>query len=196
MRMPLASAASYLLQCKWWWIPSVEPWNAEHLLWPLAQQAYWLPWFVVAPHIEGPEIKDWAQCYLHWIPETQIRGGSRVTTMHKVFEMMEEVQHLQEKIRKQHHSPVPRQAEAPCLLRNSVHLSSLSFHCSSDICLSLSCPPAIGELWEIKKIWLNEKTSLWTYGMCNLCFGWLCRGVWEVRIIAVWTSIFPVLGGT
>ncbi|XP_055101664.1 myotubularin-related protein 12 isoform X5 [Symphalangus syndactylus] len=80
---------------------------------------------LLLPHIEGPEIKVWAQRYLRWIPEAQILGGGQVATMSKLLEMMEEVQSLQEKIDERHHSQQAPQAEAPCLLRNSARLSSL-----------------------------------------------------------------------
>uniref|UniRef100_A0A2R8MY43 Myotubularin-related protein 12 n=1 Tax=Callithrix jacchus TaxID=9483 RepID=A0A2R8MY43_CALJA len=81
---------------------------------------------LLLPHIEGPEIKVWAQRYLRWIPEAQILGGGQVATMSKLLEMMEEVQSLQEKIDEKHHSQQEApQAEAPCLLRNSARLSSL-----------------------------------------------------------------------
>jgi myotubularin-related protein 10/11/12 len=80
---------------------------------------------LLLPHIEGPEIKVWAQRYLRWIPEAQILGGGRVATMGKLLEMMEEVQSLQEKIEARHHRQEAVHAEAPGLLRNSVRLSSL-----------------------------------------------------------------------
>uniref|UniRef100_A0A2I2YUI7 Myotubularin-related protein 12 n=1 Tax=Gorilla gorilla gorilla TaxID=9595 RepID=A0A2I2YUI7_GORGO len=80
---------------------------------------------LLLPHIEGPEIKVWAQRYLRWIPEAQILGGGQVATMSKLLEMMEEVQSLQEKIDERHHSQQAPQAEGPCLLRNSARLSSL-----------------------------------------------------------------------
>ncbi|XP_012315356.2 myotubularin-related protein 12 isoform X2 [Aotus nancymaae] len=80
---------------------------------------------LLLPHIEGPEIKVWAQRYLRWIPEAQILGGGRVATMSKLLEMMEEVQSLQEKIDERHYSQQAPQAEAPRLLRNSARLSSL-----------------------------------------------------------------------
>ncbi|KAM9253450.1 myotubularin-related protein 12 isoform 2-T2 [Dugong dugon] len=80
---------------------------------------------LLLPHIEGPEIKVWAQRYLRWIPEAQILGGGRVATLSKLLEMMEEVQILQEKIDEKHHSQVALQAEASSLLRNSARLSSL-----------------------------------------------------------------------
>ncbi|XP_058420267.1 myotubularin-related protein 12 isoform X1 [Diceros bicornis minor] len=80
---------------------------------------------LLLPHIEGPEIKVWAQRYLRWIPEAQILGGGRVATVSKLLEMMEEVQSLQEKIDKRHHSQEAPQAEAPSLLRTSARLSSL-----------------------------------------------------------------------
>ncbi|KAK2504966.1 hypothetical protein MC885_000519 [Smutsia gigantea] len=79
---------------------------------------------LLLPHIEGPEIRVWAQRYLRWIPEAQILGGGGVATMSKLLEMMEEVQSLQEKIER-HHSQEALQAEAPSLLRNSARLSSL-----------------------------------------------------------------------
>ncbi|XP_069348152.1 myotubularin-related protein 12 isoform X2 [Eulemur rufifrons] len=80
---------------------------------------------LLLPHIEGPEIRVWAQRYLRWIPEAQILGGGTVATMSKLLEMMEEVQSLQEKIDERHHSQEAPQAEPPCLLRNSARLSSL-----------------------------------------------------------------------
>ncbi|XP_044772915.1 myotubularin-related protein 12 isoform X3 [Neomonachus schauinslandi] len=80
---------------------------------------------LLLPHIEGPEIKVWAQRYLRWIPEAQILGGGRVATMSKLLEMMEEVEHLQEKIDERHHSQGALPAEAPPLLRSSARLSSL-----------------------------------------------------------------------
>ncbi|XP_047623505.1 myotubularin-related protein 12 isoform X2 [Phacochoerus africanus] len=80
---------------------------------------------LLLPHIEGPEVKVWAQRYLRWIPEAQILGGGRVATMSKLLEMLEEVQSLQEKIEERHHSQEGLQAEATSLLRNSARLSSL-----------------------------------------------------------------------
>lgn len=80
---------------------------------------------VLLPHIEGPEIKVWAQRYLRWIPEAQILGGGRVATMGKLLEMMEEVQSLQEKIEARHHRQEAVHVQAPGLLRNSARLSSL-----------------------------------------------------------------------
>uniref|UniRef100_A0A8C3VQW8 Myotubularin-related protein 12 n=1 Tax=Catagonus wagneri TaxID=51154 RepID=A0A8C3VQW8_9CETA len=80
---------------------------------------------LLLPHIEGPEVRVWAQRYLRWIPEAQILGGGRVATMSKLLEMLEEVQSLQEKIEERHHSQEARQAEPTSLLRNSARLSSL-----------------------------------------------------------------------
>nr|KAF6490313.1 myotubularin related protein 12 [Molossus molossus] len=80
---------------------------------------------LLLPHIEGPEIRVWAQRYLRWIPEAQILGGGTVATMSKLLEMMEEVQSLQEKIDERHHHQEALQGEARSLLRNSVRLSSL-----------------------------------------------------------------------
>ncbi|XP_017446321.1 myotubularin-related protein 12 isoform X1 [Rattus norvegicus] len=80
---------------------------------------------LLLPHIEGPEIKVWAQRYLRWIPEAQILGGGRVATMGKLLEMMEEVQSLQEKIEARHHRQEAIHVQAPGLLRNSARLSSL-----------------------------------------------------------------------
>ncbi|KAB0399235.1 hypothetical protein E2I00_006402 [Balaenoptera physalus] len=80
---------------------------------------------LLLPHIEGPEIKVWAQRYLRWIPEAQILGGGRVATLSKLLEMREEVQRLQEKIEERHHSQEALQAEAASLLRTSARLSSL-----------------------------------------------------------------------
>ncbi|XP_069897080.1 myotubularin-related protein 12 isoform X2 [Dipodomys merriami] len=81
---------------------------------------------LLLPHIEGPEIRVWAQRYLRWIPEAQILGGGRMAVMSRLLEMMEEIQDLQEKINERHPSQAEsRHAEASCLLRNSARLSSL-----------------------------------------------------------------------
>ncbi|XP_055278194.1 myotubularin-related protein 12 isoform X2 [Moschus berezovskii] len=80
---------------------------------------------LLLPHLEGPEIKVWAQRYLRWIPEAQILGGGGVATMSKLLEMMEEVQRLQEKIEARHHSQEAPQAEAASPQRTSGRLSSL-----------------------------------------------------------------------
>uniref|UniRef100_A0A8B9WWH1 Myotubularin-related protein 12 n=1 Tax=Bos mutus grunniens TaxID=30521 RepID=A0A8B9WWH1_BOSMU len=80
---------------------------------------------LLLPHLEGPEIKVWAQRYLRWIPEAQILGGGGVATMSKLLEMMEEVQRLQEKIEARHHSQEALQAEAASPPRTSGRLSSL-----------------------------------------------------------------------
>lgn len=80
---------------------------------------------LLLPHVEGPEIRVWAQRYLRWIPEAQILGGGTMATMSKLLEMMEEVQSLQEKIEERHHRQQALQADAPSLLRNSARLSSL-----------------------------------------------------------------------
>ncbi|XP_043456378.1 myotubularin-related protein 12 isoform X2 [Prionailurus viverrinus] len=80
---------------------------------------------LLLPHIEGPEIKVWAQRYLRWIPEAQILGGGRAATMSKLLEMMEEVERLQEKIDARPHGQGALLAEAPLLLRGSARLSAL-----------------------------------------------------------------------
>lgn len=80
---------------------------------------------LLLPHIEGPEIKVWAQRYLRWIPEAQILGGGRAATMNKLLEMMEEVERLQEKIDARPHSGGALPTEAPSLVRSSARLSSL-----------------------------------------------------------------------
>ncbi|XP_077611961.1 myotubularin-related protein 12 isoform X2 [Crocuta crocuta] len=80
---------------------------------------------LLLPHIEGPEIKVWAQRYLRWIPEAQILGGGRAATMNKLLEMMEEVERLQEKIDARPHSREAFPTEAPSLVRSSARLSSL-----------------------------------------------------------------------
>ncbi|XP_038599839.1 myotubularin-related protein 12 isoform X1 [Tachyglossus aculeatus] len=80
---------------------------------------------LLLPHLEGPEIKVWAQRYLRWIPEAQILGGGMVTTVAKVLEMMEEVQSLQKKIDEKHNSQKSLQTDIVSLLRKSTRLSSL-----------------------------------------------------------------------
>uniref|UniRef100_A0A4X2KAL1 Myotubularin-related protein 12 n=1 Tax=Vombatus ursinus TaxID=29139 RepID=A0A4X2KAL1_VOMUR len=80
---------------------------------------------LLLPHIEGPEIKVWAQRCLRWIPEAQILGGGPVATMNKVLEMMEEVQSLQKKIDEKHNSLMAPPLDALSLLRKPARLSSL-----------------------------------------------------------------------
>lgn len=80
---------------------------------------------LLLPHIEGPEIKVWAQRCLRWIPEAQILGGGPVATMNKVLEMMEEVQSLQKKIDEKHSSQMAPPLDALSLLRKPARLSSL-----------------------------------------------------------------------
>ncbi|XP_068958715.1 myotubularin-related protein 12-like [Petaurus breviceps papuanus] len=80
---------------------------------------------LLLPHIEGPEIKIWAQRCLRWIPEAQILGGGPVATMNKVLEMMEEVQSLQKKIDAKHNSQMTSPLDALSLLRKPARLSSL-----------------------------------------------------------------------
>uniref|UniRef100_A0A5F8HGW7 Myotubularin-related protein 12 n=1 Tax=Monodelphis domestica TaxID=13616 RepID=A0A5F8HGW7_MONDO len=80
---------------------------------------------LLLPHIEGPEIKVWAQRCLRWIPEAQILGGSPVAIMNKVLEMMEEVQSLQKKIDEKHNSLMAPPLDGLSLLRKPARLSSL-----------------------------------------------------------------------
>ncbi|XP_069483181.1 myotubularin-related protein 12 [Ambystoma mexicanum] len=82
---------------------------------------------LILPHIEGPEIRVWAQRCLRWIPEAQILGGGTVSTMSKIFEIVEELQILQEKVEEKH--PVLRQASRPSdmvlKMRQAIRSSSL-----------------------------------------------------------------------
>ncbi|XP_036164775.1 myotubularin-related protein 12 isoform X2 [Myotis myotis] len=80
---------------------------------------------LLLPHIEGPEVRVWAQRYLRWIPEAQILGGGAVAMTSRLVGMMEEVRSLQEKINERHHHQRALPAEAPSLLRSSARLSSL-----------------------------------------------------------------------
>ncbi|XP_044520408.1 myotubularin-related protein 12 isoform X3 [Gracilinanus agilis] len=80
---------------------------------------------LLLPHIEGPEIKVWAQRCLRWIPEAQILGGGPVAIMNKVLEMMEEVQSLQKKIDEKHNSLMTPPLDGLSLLRKPARLSSL-----------------------------------------------------------------------
>ncbi|XP_075397018.1 myotubularin-related protein 12 isoform X2 [Tenrec ecaudatus] len=80
---------------------------------------------LLLPHLEGPEIKVWAQRYLRWIPEAQILGGGRVALMSKLLEMLEEVRTLQEQVEERRHSQAARPAEVPPAPRHSTRLSSL-----------------------------------------------------------------------
>ncbi|XP_054571319.1 myotubularin-related protein 12 isoform X2 [Eptesicus fuscus] len=80
---------------------------------------------LLLPHIEGPEIRVWAQRYLRWIPEAQILGGGTVAMTSRLLGMMEEVRSLQEKVSERHLHQRALQAEAPALPRSSARLSSL-----------------------------------------------------------------------
>uniref|UniRef100_G3WTG4 Myotubularin-related protein 12 n=1 Tax=Sarcophilus harrisii TaxID=9305 RepID=G3WTG4_SARHA len=80
---------------------------------------------LLLPHIEGPEIKVWAQRCLRWIPEAQILAGGPVAMMTKVLEMMEEVKNLQKKIDEKPSSQPAPPLEALPLLRRPARLSSL-----------------------------------------------------------------------
>ncbi|KAM4810168.1 myotubularin-related protein 12 [Rhinophrynus dorsalis] len=53
---------------------------------------------LILPHLEGPDIRIWAQRHLRWIPEAQVLGGGNVATMQRVLELMDELQSLKKKI--------------------------------------------------------------------------------------------------
>lgn len=82
---------------------------------------------LILPHIEGPEIRVWAQRCLRWIPEAQILGGGTVSTMSKIFEIMDELQMLQMKVEEK--CPVLRSDSRPSdmavKMRAAIRASSL-----------------------------------------------------------------------
>ncbi|XP_078531029.1 myotubularin-related protein 12 isoform X2 [Lissotriton helveticus] len=82
---------------------------------------------LILPHIEGPEIRVWAQRCLRWIPEAQILGGGTVSTMSKIFEIMDELQMLQTKVEEK--CPVLRSDSRPSdmavKMRAAIRASSL-----------------------------------------------------------------------
>ncbi|KAM4709822.1 myotubularin-related protein 12 [Discoglossus pictus] len=53
---------------------------------------------LLLPHVDGPEIRIWAQRHLRWIPEAQVLGGGNVATMQKILEITDELQSLKKKI--------------------------------------------------------------------------------------------------
>ncbi|XP_074669134.1 myotubularin-related protein 12 isoform X2 [Strix aluco] len=80
---------------------------------------------LLLPHIDGPEIKVWAQRYLRWIPEAQLHGGGTIATAAKILDLMEEVQSLQVKMDEEHSQAISGDVHSVPLLRNSARLSSL-----------------------------------------------------------------------
>ncbi|KAJ6656119.1 hypothetical protein lerEdw1_004170 [Lerista edwardsae] len=84
------------------------------------------PHGLLLPHLEGPEIKVWAQRYLRWIPEAQLPGGGTVAIATKVLDVMEDVQGLQRKVDEKHSKMVSGDnIEAAPFSRNPARLSSL-----------------------------------------------------------------------
>ncbi|XP_074712477.1 myotubularin-related protein 12 isoform X2 [Strix uralensis] len=80
---------------------------------------------LLLPHIDGPEIKVWAQRYLRWIPEAQLHGGGTIATAAKILDLMEEVQSLQVKMDEEHSQAISGDVHSVPVLRNSARLSSL-----------------------------------------------------------------------
>ncbi|XP_069076567.1 myotubularin-related protein 12 isoform X2 [Pleurodeles waltl] len=82
---------------------------------------------LILPHIEGPEIRVWAQRCLRWIPEAQILGGGTVSTMSKIFEMMDELQILQTKVEEKCsvYRSDSRRSDMVVKMRNAIRASSL-----------------------------------------------------------------------
>lgn len=82
---------------------------------------------LLLPHVEGPEVRVWAQRYLRWIPEAQIPGGGAGALASSLLGVMEEVRRLQERVGERPQPPgagAGAEAEAPGLPR-SARLSSL-----------------------------------------------------------------------
>ncbi|CAI9540989.1 unnamed protein product, partial [Staurois parvus] len=66
---------------------------------------------LILPHIEGPEIRIWAQRHLRWIPEAQVLGGGNVAAMQKVLELMDEIQNLKKKVKERPTTNLPTPKE-------------------------------------------------------------------------------------
>ncbi|XP_075462196.1 myotubularin-related protein 12-like [Ascaphus truei] len=82
---------------------------------------------LILPHIEGPEIRIWAQRHLRWIPEAQVLGGGNVATMQRVLEIMDELQSLKNKIEQNPtlHRLSTKESEVDARRKKSVRRSSL-----------------------------------------------------------------------
>ncbi|XP_029435175.1 myotubularin-related protein 12 isoform X3 [Rhinatrema bivittatum] len=82
---------------------------------------------LLLPHIEGPQIRIWAQRCLRWIPDAQILGGGSVATMSRILETMEEVQSLRRKLEEKQIPglPITKETEVMAMLRKSARFSSL-----------------------------------------------------------------------
>ncbi|XP_040193888.1 myotubularin-related protein 12 [Rana temporaria] len=82
---------------------------------------------LILPHIEGPEIRIWAQRHLRWIPEAQVLGGGNVAAMQKVLELMDEIQSLKRKVKERPTANLPtlKENDVDGRRKKSVRRSSL-----------------------------------------------------------------------
>ncbi|CAH2296549.1 myotubularin-related 12 [Pelobates cultripes] len=82
---------------------------------------------LILPHIDGPDIRIWAQRHLRWIPEAQVLGGGNVSTMQRILELMEEIQSLKKKIKEKplHDHSSSKETEVDTRRKRSVRRSSL-----------------------------------------------------------------------
>ncbi|KAG8456756.1 hypothetical protein GDO86_002514 [Hymenochirus boettgeri] len=82
---------------------------------------------LIIPHLEGPDIRIWAQRHLRWIPEAQVLGGGSVATMQRMMEVMDELQSLKKKLEMNPTSPPysTKENEMDGRRKKSVRRSSL-----------------------------------------------------------------------
>ncbi|KAM8961599.1 myotubularin-related protein 12 isoform 2-T2 [Pelodytes ibericus] len=82
---------------------------------------------LILPHVDGPEIRIWAQRHLRWIPEAQVLGGGNVATMQRILELTDEIQSLKRKV-KETRTSVPlsiKENDVDSRRKKSVRRSSL-----------------------------------------------------------------------
>ncbi|XP_053555639.1 myotubularin-related protein 12 [Bombina bombina] len=82
---------------------------------------------LILPHVDGPEIRIWAQRHLRWIPEAQVLGGGNVATMQRVLEITDELQSLKKKLEENPsmHQHSIKETEVDTRRKKSVRRSSL-----------------------------------------------------------------------
>ncbi|KAE8636583.1 hypothetical protein XENTR_v10003048 [Xenopus tropicalis] len=82
---------------------------------------------LILPHLEGPDIRIWAQRLLRWIPEAQVLGGGNVATMQKILEVTDELKCLKKKLENNPTLPQypSKENETDARRKKSVRRSSL-----------------------------------------------------------------------
>ncbi|XP_048375582.1 LOW QUALITY PROTEIN: myotubularin-related protein 10-like [Sphaerodactylus townsendi] len=77
-------------------------------------EQYFREWFakpadlhgVLLPRLSGTQIKLWKLCYFRWVPEAQIASGGSITAFHKISQLADEVDMLNQSLR-QHNGSLP-----------------------------------------------------------------------------------------